>query len=66
MPKPTDVVADFGAVAFQNEFSIVRIKSVKHNGGWRTKITVHKKAAGEEQLPKGYILGHNMLWFDDN
>jgi hypothetical protein len=61
-----DLVQDFGAVVFKNEFSVVRIKTAKIKDGWRTRVTIHGvDGHGIELLPLGYMLGKNMLWFDN-
>lgn len=63
--SPKDAVIEFGAIVFRNDFSIVRVKSVRSpKGDWRTQIAVHRVENGAEQLPLGYIRGENILLFD--
>lgn len=66
MSKPihATVAQDFGAIAFQNDFSVVRCKTVIRLGQTYLMVTVHaKNSRGTEELPIGYMMGENMLQF---
>lgn len=56
----------FGAIVFYTDFAIVRAKTVKTEDGWRLQVTVHRREGEREILPRGYMIGTNILWFDDN
>ena len=66
------LVLNLGAVVFQNEFCIVRAKTVvppKKNGipprSPKVQIAVHQKDSnGTELTPRGYVIGHNMLQYE--
>lgn len=62
-----DVARDFGAIVFQNEFAVVRCKTVTkamRPDSPCMAVTVHaKNGRGIEQLPIGYVMGENILQF---
>lgn len=59
-----DLTTDFGAIVFQNEFCVVRVKTIAlpNPGSPQIQVVVHRKDdQGNERLPHGYWLGSNML-----
>ena len=58
----------FGCIVFQNDYAIVRCKACdldKRGEEGKSlngiEVVVHNKIDGKEQLPRGYLLGINML-----
>lgn len=65
MTNETSIV-HFGVIVFENDFSIVRAKTVCRKGyPPYTQVVVHRRVNGIEQTPRGYILGDNMARFRD-
>ena len=64
---PRDLLTTtLGAIAFENDFTVVRAKTIRNTyGNWRTQITIHRRKGDMEQVPLGYVRGENILWLDE-
>lgn len=58
----TEVEADrrYGSIVFRTQKTVVR--AIQHHRF--TDVVVHKVVNGEEQTPRGYVMGSNMLRYE--